>query len=84
MKKQILAVLVTLSLAVPLASYADSTNASAKITLQTSYVNVLGPLSASTSTQTNISSGWQTVLEQVIKMANNHDLLISAGFEVGL
>ncbi|PWU10465.1 MAG: hypothetical protein C5B50_25530 [Verrucomicrobia bacterium] len=63
---------------------ADSTNASAKVTIQTSYLNVLGPITASTATTTNISSGWQTVLEQAIKTANNHDLLISASFEVGL
>src|SRR5258708_762870 len=78
------AVLSILAIAAPLAGYADSTNASAKVTLQTSYVNVLGPITASTATTSNISSGWQTVLEQDIKMANNHDLLINAGFEVGL
>lgn len=52
--------------------------------LKTSYLNVLGPISASTATQTNISSGWQTVLEQNIKTANNHDLMIGAYFEMGL
>src|SRR5262249_48942924 len=31
-----------------------------------------------------ITTDWQTVLEQNIKMANNHDLLINAAFEVGL
>src|SRR5260221_233204 len=80
----IIAVAATLAATAPLASRADSTNASAKVTIQTSYLNVLGPLSASTATVSNISSGWQTVLEQNIKMANNHDLLINAAFEVGL
>src|SRR5437879_10194258 len=61
----------------PLAMYADSTNASAKVTIQTSYLNAIGPV-------TNTPSDWQTVLEQNIKMANNHDLLINAGFEIGL
>jgi len=71
--------------AAPLAVHAaGSTNASAKVTLQTSYMNVLGPITASTGTTSNISSGWQTVLQQDIKMANDHDLLINAGFEVGL
>lgn len=73
-----------LALAAPLAVQADSTNASAKATIQSSYVNVLGPIAASTATPTNISSGWQTVLEQAIKTANNHDLLIGAAFEIGL
>ncbi len=73
-----------LALAAPLPLLADSTNASAKVTIQSSWVNVLGPITASTASPTNITSGWQTVLEQGIKMANNHDLLINAGFEVGL
>ncbi len=74
---------LALALAAPLSSYADSTNASAKVTIQTSYLNVLGPITNSTAA-TNISSGWQTVLEQDLKMANNHDLLMVASFEVGL
>ncbi len=84
MKKNLITVLTALALVIPWAAQADSTNASAKITLQTSYVNVLGPITASTAGTTGATSGWQTVLEQVIKMANNHDLLINAGFEVGL
>src|SRR5260370_37682561 len=74
---------LALALASPLSSYADSTNASAKVTIQTSYLNVIGPITNSTA-GTNISSGWQTVLEQDLKMANNHDLLMVASFEVGL
>src|SRR5437899_9839605 len=73
-----------LALATPLAGYADSTNASAKVTLQTSYVNVLGPITNSTAGSGPITSGWQPVLEQNLKIANKHDLLIGAGFEVGL
>ena len=64
----------------PLALYAqngNSTNASAKVTIETSYLNAIGPV-------TNTVTDWQTVLEQNIKMANNHDLLMGAGFEVGL
>jgi len=78
---------LVLALASPLSSYADSTNASAKVTIQTSYLNVLGPItnSSTTSYTTNdIQSGWQSVLEQDLKMANNHDLLMVASFEVGL
>jgi hypothetical protein len=82
--KSVITTLVALAAAAPLAALADSTNASAKITLQTSYLNVLGPVTASTATAKGISSGWQTVLEQDIKTANNHDLLINAAFEVGL
>ncbi len=74
---------LVLALASPLSSYADSTNASAKVTIQTSYLNVIGPITNSTA-GTNITSGWQTVLEQDLKMANNHDLLMVASFEVGL
>src|SRR5713101_3236021 len=74
---------LALALAAPLSSYADSTNASAKVTIQTSYLNVLGPITNSTAA-TDINSGWQTVLEQDLKMANNHDLLMVASFEVGL
>src|SRR5260370_37419916 len=74
---------VALALTAPLASYAGSTNASAKVTIQTSYLNVLGPITNSTAA-TDINSGWQTVLEQDLKMANNHDLLMVASFEVGL
>ena len=70
--------------AAPLAAHADSTNASAKVTLQSSYVNVLGPVTNSTGGSGPITNDWQTVLEQDIKMANNHDLLITAAFEVGL
>ena len=80
----VLAAFLGLAMVSPIAGYADSTNASAKVTIQSSYVNVLGPISASTATTTNITSGWQTVLEQPIKMANNHDLLVNAAFEVGL
>jgi|ERR1044071_727927 hypothetical protein len=61
----------------PFAMFADSTNASAKVTIETSYLNAIGPV-------TNTVTDWQTVLEQNIKMANNHDLLMNAGFEVGL
>jgi hypothetical protein len=80
----IIAAAMLFAAAVPVAALADSTNASAKVTLQTSYLNVLGPVTAGTGTTSNISSGWQVVLEQAIKTANNHDLLINAGFEVGL
>jgi len=73
-----------LAMAAPLSSLAGSTNASAKATLQTSYLNVLGPITNSTAGSGPISSGWQTVLEQNLKMANNHDLVINAAFEVGL
>jgi len=69
-------IIAALALA-PLSMYADSTNASAKVTIQTSYLNAIGPV-------TNTPSDWHTVLEQNLKMANNHDLLINAGFEVGL
>ncbi len=79
-----IATFATVALLTPLPGYADSTNASAKVTIQTSYVNVLGPIEAKTGVTTNITTEWQTVLEQAIKTANNHDLLISAAFEVGL
>ena len=54
------------------------------MTIQTSALNVLGPFTASTATPTNISSGWQTVLQQDIKTANDYTLLLTASFEVGL
>jgi len=73
-----------LAIAAPWAGYADSTNASAKVTLQSSYLNVVGPITNSTGGSGPITTDWQTVLEQDIKMANNHDLLITAAFEVGL
>lgn len=76
MKKKLLVVLTALALITPVAGRADSTNASAKITLQSSYLNAIPTTSTATA--------WQTVLEQNLKMANNHDLLINAGFEVGL
>lgn len=82
--RKVLCGIAALTLAAPLASLAGSTNASAKVTLQTSYLNVLGPFTNSTGTTSNVDSGWQTVLQQDIKTANNHDLLINAGFEVGL
>jgi hypothetical protein len=65
------------------AALASSTNASAKVTVQISTINVLGPITNSTA-GTNITSGWQPVLAQDVKMANNHDVLITAAFEVGL
>ena len=61
----------------PLGMRADSTNNSSKITIQSSYLNAIGPV-------TNTRTDWQTVLEQNLKMANNHDLLMNAGFEIGL
>jgi len=73
-----------LAIAAPWAGYADSTNASAKVTPQSSYLNVVGPITNSTGGSGPITTDWQTVLEQDIKMANNHDLLITAAFEVGL
>ncbi|HYG33470.1 MAG TPA: hypothetical protein VEC99_01720 [Clostridia bacterium] len=76
MKRHLVIALASIALAAPLASFAQSTNASAKVTVQTSYLNAIPP----TSTPTE----WQTVLEQNLKMANNHDLLVTAGFEVGL
>jgi hypothetical protein len=76
MKTKIGTLLATIALLSPLVSRADSTNASAKVTMQSSYLNLI----PTTSTPT----GWQTVLAQNIKMANNHDLLLNAGFEVGL
>ena len=87
MKKYLTSIIVTaavLAALAPLAGYADSTNASAKVTLQSSYLNVLGPVTNSTAGSGPITTDWQTVLQQNIKMANNHDLLITAAFEVGL
>ncbi len=84
MKKYVLTALTVLALAAPWAVRADSTNASAKVALQSSYLNVLGPHTASTATRTNITGEWQTVLQQTLKTANNYDLLINAAFEVGL
>ena len=65
-------ILATAALAVafPFKGYADSTNAAAKVTLQSSYLNVLGPITASTGTTSNISSGWQTVLSSSSRTAN--------------
>lgn len=80
----LLTLLIAIAAAIPMAGFADSTNASAKVTLQTSYVNVVGPVSSSTGGSGPITTDWQTVLEQNIKTANNHDLLVNAGFEVGL
>src|ERR1700692_2282464 len=68
----VLAIALALALAAPLGVRAQSTNASAKVTIQTSYLNALGPITNSTAAS-NINSGWQTVLEQNIKMANNQD-----------
>jgi hypothetical protein len=84
MKHPLITALAGLAVLLPGAALADSTNASAKVTLQTSYLNILGPISASTAGTAGASSGWQTVLEQGIRMANNHDLLINASFEIGL
>ena len=80
---RVLAIALAFAVAVPMCSHAQSTSASAKVTIQTSYLNALGPITNSTAA-TDINSGWQTVLEQNIKMANNHDLLMTASFEVGL
>lgn len=82
--KTMLCLLSAIALTAPASLSAASTDASAKVTIQTSYLNVLGPITASTATTTNISSGWQTVLEQDLKSANNHDLMIGAYFETGL
>jgi hypothetical protein len=87
MKRNLTSIIIAataLAVVAPLAGYADSTNASAKVTLQSSYLNVLGPVTNSTSGSGPITTDWQTVLQQSIKMANNHDLLITAAFEVGL
>jgi hypothetical protein len=85
MKRYVTSIIaIAVALASPLAGYATSTNASAKVTIQTTALNVLGPITASTATTSNLSSGWQTVLEQDIKTANNYDVLLTASFEVGL
>ncbi len=63
-------------LSVTVASQAQSPNASAKITIQTSALNTIKT--------TSTPSDWQTVLEQNLKKANNHDLVITPSFEVGL
>ncbi len=76
MKKYLVTALVALVVALPWAAQAESTNASAKVTVQSSYLNLIPT--------TSTPSGWQTVLEQNLKLANNHDLLINAGFELGL
>lgn len=62
----------------------SSINGNAKATFVTSYMALLGPFSASTSTQGSISSGWTTVLSQQLKTANNWDLRVEPSFEVGL
>jgi hypothetical protein len=77
------AAIVVLGIIGPVAGHAGSTNASAKVTVQISTINVLGPITNSTS-GTTISTDWQPVLTQDIKTANNHDVLITAAFEVGL
>src|SRR5689334_2007671 len=72
--KPILTLLAVLALLSPMAVQAASTNASAKVTIQSSYLNVI----PTTTTPT----AWHTVLAQNLKMANNHDLLMTAAFEV--
>ncbi len=76
MRNHLFVALSAFTLTFALAAQADSTNASAKVTIQSSYTNVIPT--------TSTPSGWQTVLQQNLKVANNHDLLINAGFEVGL
>jgi hypothetical protein len=83
MNKLLITICGVLAFALPLSIRAGSTNASAKVTLESSYLNVIGPITNSTAAK-DINSGWQTVLEQNIRMANNHDLLITAAFEIGL
>jgi len=54
--RTILCTVAALAVVAPLSLRADSTNASAKVTIQSSYLNVLGPFSASTAGPTNVTS----------------------------
>ena len=65
-------------------SNAQSINANAKATFQTSYTALLGPFTTSTGGTGPITTPWATVLEQSIKTANSWDLVVVPSFEVGL
>jgi hypothetical protein len=76
MKKIVMTLFTMLALLSAVTIQAQSVNASSKITIQTSALNAIKT--------TSTPSDWQTVLEQNLKMANNHDLIIVPSFEVGL
>ena len=79
MKKLLIAILAIASLS----ATAQSINANAKATFETSYLALLGPLTASTAAGA-IEGPWNTVLEQGLKTASQWDLTIVPSFEVGL
>src|SRR5206468_10130528 len=69
---------IALSLALPVAfgtAYAQS-QPSAKVTAKTANLTLLP--------ETTGTGGWQTLLSNTIKTANQKDLFVSASFEVGL
>jgi len=79
--------IVGLTTAITLAAlslFGQSVNASAKVSLQTSYLALLGPLNSNTSGSGPMEMPWATVLEQTIKTPNNYDLILVPSFEVGL
>lgn len=84
MKSILIAGLTTGITLAALSLFGQSVNASAKVSLQTSYLAVLGPVNSSTSGSGPIETPWTTVLEQSIKIPNNYDLVIVPSFEVGL
>src|ERR1043166_7817884 len=70
---------LTLSLALSLVvatAYAADTQPSAKVTAKTANLTLVD--------WTAGTEGWQTLLSNTIKTANQKDLFISAAFEVGL
>lgn len=75
-KLKVLSFIAAIAVLFPCILNAQSTQNSAKITIQTSYLNLIPTVST--------PSDWKTVLEQNIKMANNHDLVITPSFEAGL
>src|SRR5262245_20302749 len=73
---QVMIAVLAMGLAV-VSSYAQTSQPSAKATAKVSNLTLVDWTDARTT-------GWQTLLENTIKTANQKDLFISASFEVGL
>src|SRR5258708_1091970 len=80
-KRTIISIIALIAL---VTANAQSINANAKATFQTSYTALLGPFQASTGVNGPINTPWITVLEQSLKTASQWDLVIAPSFEVGL
>jgi len=76
--------IATLALSLAAVSGYAQSQPSAKVTAKVGYINVVSETSAGVNQTNTSATGWQTIMKNNIKTANQKDLFVSPSLEVGL